>query len=195
MLFRSVTVKGKLGNEILKSVVMHPMLQGRPFILETPNEDAGYKWEIATVRSWVYGTVSPQRHKNMSRIRSRDTGIEVALRKALWRKGIRYRKNVKELPGTPDIVISKYKLAVFCDSEFFHGKDWEVLKPRLEKGSNGEYWIKKIRRNMERDIEKDKELLFMGWTVIHFWGKEILKDADKCVAVIEETMFDIKMGR
>lgn len=187
--------KGKIGEEILKSVVLHPLLQGKPFILETPNEDAGYKWEIATVKSWVYGTVSPQRHKNMSRIHSKDTGIEVALRKALWHKGIRYRKNVKGLPGTPDIVITKYKLAVFCDSEFFHGKDWKVLKPRLEKGANSAYWIEKIQRNMKRDIEKDKELLFMGWTVIHFWGKEILSDADKCVSVIEETIFDIKLGR
>ena len=74
-----------------------------------------------------------QRHKNMVNIKSKDTSIEVVLRKALWKKGIRYRKNYKLLPGTPDIAITKYKIAIFCDSEFFHGKDWEVLKPLLEK--------------------------------------------------------------
>ena len=62
-----------------------------------------------------------QRHKNMSSIKSKDTSIELVLRKALWNKGIRYRKNYKELPGTPDIVLTKYKIAIFCDSEFFHG--------------------------------------------------------------------------
>ena len=71
-----------------------------------------------------------QRKKCMSHIRSKDTGIEVALRKALWHKGYRYRKNYKELPGTPDIVLSKYHIAIFCDSEFWHGKDWDILKPR-----------------------------------------------------------------
>ena len=77
-----------------------------------------------------------QRHKNMQQIKSKDTKIEVLLRKALWTKGYRYRKNDKKLPGKPDIVLGKYKIEIFCDSEFFHGKDWEVLKPRLEKGSN-----------------------------------------------------------
>ena len=85
-----------------------------------------------------------QRHKNMSRIRSQDTKIEVRLRKALWAKGYRYLKNVKSMPGKPDIVLRGPKIAVFCDSEFFHGKDWEILKPRLENADNKEYWIKKI---------------------------------------------------
>lgn len=106
--------------------------------------------------------------KNMSHIRGKDTSIEIALRKALWHEGIRYRKNYRALPGTPDIAITKYQIAIFCDSEFFHGKDWEVLKPRLEKGNNPDYWVKKIERNRQRDIEKDKELLALGWTVIHF---------------------------
>ncbi len=133
-----------------------------------------------------------QRHYNMSRIRGKDTSIELCLRKALWKKGIRYRKNFKVLAGKPDIAITKYRIAVFCDSEFFHGKDWEVLKPRLAKGNNGDYWIRKIERNMERDWETDKKLLFMDWTVIHFWGNEILRNTDECVRVIEETIFDIK---
>lgn len=100
-----------------------------------------------------------QRHKNMVNIKSKDTSIEVVLRKALWKKGIRYRKNYKLLPGTPDIAITKYKIAIFCDSEFFHGKDWEVLKPRLEKGKNAEFWIKKMAFNRlvgerEKHIER-----------------------------------------
>ena len=136
-----------------------------------------------------------QRKKNMQHIKSKDTKIEVKLRKALWAKGFRYRKNYSALPGKPDIVLTKYKVAIFCDSEFFHGKDWEVLKPRLEKGKNPDYWISKIQRNMERDREKDQKLLFEGWTVIHFWGKDILKNTDECVRVIEETIFDITMGK
>lgn len=131
-----------------------------------------------------------QRHKNMTHIRSKDTSIEIKLRKALWEKGIRYRKNVTDLPGKPDIVITKYKIAVFCDSEFFHGKDWEVLKPHLEKSNNSEYWIKKVERNMKRDDEVNKKLLFEGWTVIRFWGKDILKRPDECVKVIQETIFE-----
>ena len=82
--------------------------------------------------------------KNMKSIHSRDTSIELCLRKALWKKGYRYRKNYKKLPGTPDIVLTRYKIAIFCDSEFFHGKDWEFLKLRLERGNNPEYWINKI---------------------------------------------------
>ena len=77
---------------------------------------------------------------------------------------------------------------------FFHGKDWKVLKPRLEQGKNADYWVKKIQRNMDRDSEKDKELLFQGWTVIHFWGKDIIKNTDKCVRVIEEAIFDMKLS-
>lgn len=142
-----------------------------------------------------HGEVSERSHKNMSKIRGKDTSIEVTLRRALWNKGYRYRKNYKKLPGSPDIAITKHKIAIFCDSEFFHGKDWEVLKPRLERGKNPDYWVKKIERNMERDQEKDKKLLFAGWTVIHFWGKDILKNTDECIRVIEEVIFDASIGR
>ncbi len=134
-----------------------------------------------------------QRHKNMSHIKSRDTSIEVKLRKALWNKGYRYRKNYSKLPGKPDIVLTKYKIAIFCDSEFFHGKDWEVLRPRLERGDNSQYWISKIARNRERDDEINKKLLFEGWTVVRFWGKDISKNVEECVRVIEETVWDAKM--
>ena len=131
-----------------------------------------------------------QRHRAMSRIRSKDTSIELALRRELWRQGYRYRKNYKGLPGTPDIVLTKYKIAIFCDGELFHGKDWEVLRPRLLKGNNADFWVKKIERNMERDRENDKKLLFLGWTIIRFWGNDILKNPKQCVRVVEEAIFD-----
>lgn len=134
-----------------------------------------------------------QRHKNMQNIKSKDTKIEVQLRKALWAKGYRYRKNDKKLPGKPDIVLEKYKIVIFCDSEFFHGKDWEVLKPRLEKGTNPEYWVKKIENNRRRDDEINKELTFEGWTVIRFWGKDIKNKLDECIKVIEDIIWEQKM--
>ena len=135
-----------------------------------------------------------QRRKNMQRIKGKNTSIEVRLCKALWQKGYHYRKNYKELPGSPDIVLTKYKIAIFCDGEFFHGKDWDKLKARLEKGEKGEYWIKKMTRNMERDEEINKQLMFKGWTVLRFWGDEIKKNTDECVKAIEEVIFDISMG-
>ena len=135
-----------------------------------------------------------QRKKNMQHIRAKDTVIEVKLRKALWHKGIRYRKNCKDLPGKPDIVLTKYKIAIFCDGEFFHGKDWEVLKPKLMQSDNSEFWISKISRNRERDDEVNKQLLYLGYTVIRFWGSDIKKHTDECVRVVEDTMFDLALA-
>ena len=133
-----------------------------------------------------------QRHKNMKNIRSKDTSIELKLRKELWRRGYRYRKNYTELPGKPDIVLTKYKIAIFCDSEFFHGKDWEVLKPQLEKGKNADFWIEKISKNQQHDDDINKQLQFLGWAVIRFWGKDIMKKTDECIQVIEENIFEQK---
>lgn len=136
-----------------------------------------------------------QRRKSMQHNRSENTSIELKLRKELWHKGYRYRKNYKKLPGSPDIALTKQKVVIFCDSEFFHGKDWEVKKPKLQNGKNAEFWINKIERNMRRDLENDQRLLCMGWTVIHFWGHDILKDTDKCVKVIEEALLDNMISR
>ena len=141
-----------------------------------------------------HGITTEQSSKNMKRIRGKNTKIEILLRKALWEKGYRYRKNYDKIPGRPDIAIPKYKIAIFCDGEFFHGKDWDVLRPRLENGNNPEYWIKKIERNRIRDKEKDAQLSYLGWTVIHFWGKDILKNTDECIKVIEEAIFDTTMN-
>ena len=135
-----------------------------------------------------------QRKKNMRSIKGKDTSIEMILRKALWKKGYHYRKNYKNLPGTPDIALTKYKIAIFCDGEFFHGNDWEILKPRLERGKNSDFLVTKISRNRERDEEINKKLLFMGWIVIRFWGMDIKKNTDEYIRVIEETIFDLKVS-
>ena len=120
-----------------------------------------------------------QRRRNMQAIKSKDTTIELALRKALWSKGIRYRKNCKTLIGKPDIAITKYKIAVFCDSEYWHGFDWENRNQKIK--SNREYWIPKIERNMARDKEVSEALEAEGWTVIRFWERQIRKELDSCV--------------
>jgi DNA mismatch endonuclease (patch repair protein) len=133
-----------------------------------------------------------QRHRSMSHIRSNDTSVEILLRKALWREGIRYRKNLKTLPGKPDIAITKYKIAVFCDGELWHGKDWKKRKEKIT--TNRDYWIQKIERNMMRDNENEKKLEKMGWIVIRFWGKEIKKNLFDCIYEIKKTIYEINNG-
>ena len=127
-----------------------------------------------------------QRRKNMKAIKSKDTSIEIKLRKELWKEGIRYRKNYSKLPGKPDIAITKYKIAVFCDSEFWHGYNWEDKKKRL--GTNREFWIKKIETNMERDKRVNEKLISDGWIVLRFWETEIKKNLDNCIKIIEEAI-------
>lgn len=127
-----------------------------------------------------------QRKKNMQAIRSKDTTIELTLRKALWRKGIRYRKNYKGLIGKPDIVITKYRIVVFCDSDFWHGYDWENRKSRIK--SNQEYWIPKIERNMNRDKEVTEVLVEQGWIVLRFWEHSIRKNLESCLDDIEDAV-------
>jgi len=148
--------------------------------------------EMALTKGKPKRTKEEQRRYIMSRIKSNDTKIEVRFRKTLWHQGIRYRKNYKSLPGTPDIVITKYRVVIFCDGEFWHGKDWETKKQKLK--SNREFWIAKIERNMNRDRNVDCQLQSMGWVVLHFWGKDIEKNLDGCVKVVEEALFQIKPG-
>lgn len=139
---------------------------------------------------------SEQRKKNMSHIRNKDSGIEMRLRRALWHRGYRYRKNWNALPGKPDIVLTKYRIAIFVDSEFFHGKDWDaVLQNRIRKGSNPEYWEKKITRNMERDREVTATLNGLGWKVLRFWGRDIIKNLDDCIIAVDEAVEDIMIGQ
>lgn len=133
-----------------------------------------------------------QRRKNMRAVKCKDSKIELVLRKKLWNRGFRYRKNFKDLPGKPDIVFTKYKIAVFCDSEFWHGYNWEERKQDIK--SNRDFWIPKIERNIERDREVNRQLDSMGWLVLRFWGKQILKSTDQCVSVIEKIIEEIKNG-
>ena len=125
-----------------------------------------------------------QRSKVMSAIRSTNTKAEVRLAKALWHLGYRYRKNNRKVFGKPDLTFKKLKIAIFVDSEFFHGKDWEIQKDRIK--SNIEYWHKKIARNIQRDIEVNNYLESHNWKVIRFWSREIEKKLEDCIAVIQE---------
>ena len=127
-----------------------------------------------------------QRHKNMKAIKNKDSGIELILRKALWERGIRYQKNSSKVFGHPDIVFMRKKVAVFCDSEFWHGYNWEHKKNDIK--TNRDFWIKKIERNIERDKEVNDYLRSQGWIVLRFWGKEIEKDPEHCVADIIKSL-------
>lgn len=123
---------------------------------------------------------------NMQQVKNKDSEIEILLRKALWQKGYRYRKNVSGIYGHPDIAFISKKVAIFCDSEFWHGYDWENRKKDFR--TNREFWIAKIERNIVRDKEVNDFLNNNGWVVIRFWGKEIKKDLQSCVQKIEETI-------
>ena len=122
----------------------------------------------------------------MSHIRGKNTSIEVLLRKRLWHLGIRYRVNYKKIPGCPDIAIVRFKIAIFCDGEFWHGKNWDEKKAKLK--NNAEYWITKIERNIERDNFQNTQLKDLGWTVIRFWGDDIKRNIDGCVLTILEAV-------
>ena len=129
-----------------------------------------------------------QIHFNMQRVKCKDSEIEKLLRKALWGKGYRYRKNVKSVYGHPDIAFIGKKIAIFCDSEFWHGYDWENRKKDFKVRQD--FWIPKIERNIERDKEVTTKLEQDGWIVIRFWGKEIKKNTEYCVNIIEKAVND-----
>lgn len=126
---------------------------------------------------------SQQRSENMRAIRSTNTKSEVRLAKALWHLGYRYRKNNRTIFGTPDLTFKKLKIAIFVDSEFFHGKDWENQKDRVK--TNTEFWQKKIERNIQRDIEVNNYLESQNWKVLRFWSEQIEKNLEECVAKIQ----------
>lgn len=127
-----------------------------------------------------------QRHRNMQTVKNKNSDIELALRKELWRRGIRYRKNVKSVFGHPDLAFIGKKVAVFCDSEFWHGYDWENRKNDIK--TRREFWIPKIERNIQRDIEVTEELERQGWAVLRFWSKEIKKETVRCADIIQQTL-------
>ena len=123
---------------------------------------------------------------NMQQVKNKDSKIEVLLRKELWSRGLCYRKNVNRIYGKPDIVFIGKKVAVFCDSEFWHGYNWEERKKDFK--SHQEFWIPKIERNMERDVEVTARLQSEGWTVIRFWCNEIKKNTVRCADIVEQVI-------
>lgn len=127
-----------------------------------------------------------QRRKNMKAIRSKATKDEVLLAKTLWRLGHRYRKNDKTVFGKPDLTFKRHKLAIFVDSEYFHGKDWDNEKYRIQ--TNQDFWWAKIESNMKRDKQVNNELVKTGWKVLRFWSKEIRNNLANCINKIEETL-------
>ena len=126
------------------------------------------------------------RSENMSHIRGKDTSIELTLRKALWARGLRYRKDCKDVFGRPDICFKGKKVAVFCDSEYWHGK--YLMEGRYIPKTNTEFWVNKIRSNIERDKKVNRTLEKEGWTVLRFWGEEISKNTDACVEKILQAL-------
>lgn len=120
-----------------------------------------------------------QRYKNMSANKGKGTKLELLFGKLLWNAGVKYRKNDKTVFGKPDFVIRKMKIAIFCDGEFWHGRDWEERKN--DHKSNCEFWHSKIERNIRRDKEVNELLKAQGWTVFRFWETEITKESDKCL--------------
>ena len=118
----------------------------------------------------------------MKAIKNKGSKIETLLMKALWQKGYRYRKNDKSIFGKPDIAFKKYKIVIFCDSEFWHGKDWKIKIYEIK--SNKEFWYNKIESNIERDKLVNKTLQEQGWIVMRFWGKEIQKNLNVCLEKI-----------
>lgn len=129
------------------------------------------------------------RSEIMQRVKSKNTKIEIMLRKELWKRGLRYQKNVKDVFGKPDIVFKGKRLAIFIDSEFWHGKNF--LEGKSIPKTNTEYWVDKFKRNIERDKEVNKQLKDEGWTVLRFWGTDIQKDVSICADTIEKTLKDI----
>ena len=122
---------------------------------------------------------------NMQQVKNKDSKIEVLLRKELWSRGLRYRKNMNSIYGKPDIVFVGKKIAVFCDGDFWHGKTTEKYTVK----THATYWNEKIKRNIERDLENTIELRDNGWTVLRFWESDIKKNLDMCV---ETVMFHVK---
>lgn len=127
-----------------------------------------------------------QRRKNMQAVRSTGSKIETTLAKALWAKGFRYRKNDRSVFGKPDLTFKKYKVAIFVDSEFWHGKDW--INKKNDHKTNKEFWHKKIERNIQRDSEVTTVLKKAGWRVLRFWGKDVIKKTDYCINKIEKVL-------
>ncbi|MEX2376391.1 MAG: very short patch repair endonuclease [Dehalococcoidia bacterium] len=126
--------------------------------------------------------------RTMQGNRKKDTKHELALRKTLWHRGYRYRLHSNDLPGNPDIAFPRERVAVFVDGDFWHGRDWEARSTKLREGSNSGYWLSKIQRNRERDVEPSQKLRHAGWTVIRLWETDVLKDPEGAAHVVARAL-------
>ena len=124
----------------------------------------------------------------MAHVKTKKNSAEVMLAKSLWHRGYRYRLNYKALPGSPDVALTKYRIAIFIDGEFWHGKDFEQRKTKLK--NNKDYWIEKIQENIDRDLRNDKLLRQMDWYPIHFWSNDVIKYCNQCIDEIIYTIED-----
>ena len=131
---------------------------------------------------------SPEISKRMSHVKTKRNSAEVMIAKSLWHRGYWYRLNYKALPGSPDIALTKYRIAIFIDGEFWHGKDFEQRKNKLK--NNKDYWIEKIQENIDRDLRNDKLLRQMDWYPIHFWSNDVIKYCNQCIDEIIYTIED-----
>lgn len=126
------------------------------------------------------------RSENMSRIKSKNSEMEIILRRELWKKGLRYRKNVKKIFGKPDIAFKRKKIAIFCDSEFWHGK--KLIGGEIPK-TNTEFWVNKIKKNIDRDKKVNETLQSDNWTVLRYWEKEIKRNYTTIANKIEKIYY------
>ena len=131
---------------------------------------------------------SEQRKKCMQSNKSTGTKPELVLAKAMWALGLRYRKNSGSIFGKPDFSFKKYKVAIFVDGEFWHGKDWEQKKAEIK--GNREFWIAKIERNIQRDMEVTGYLKAEGWTVLRFWSNDVVKDTSSCAEAVRQVIYE-----
>ena len=115
----------------------------------------------------------------LAKIKGTETIGEKLLRSALWRAGFRFRKNVRHLPGKPDIVFVRERVVVFCDGDFWHGRNWRKDKKRLKAGPNSPYWVSKIQANIDRDKRYNKELKALGWAVMRYWESDVRGDPNR----------------
>jgi DNA mismatch endonuclease (patch repair protein) len=127
-------------------------------------------------------------HPSISQVRSTETKCERVLRSALWRMGLRFRKNYADLPGKPDIVFIGHRVAVFCDGDFWHGNSFQSGIPFCRIRRNAEFWFRKIEMNIKRDAIVNESLMKMGWTVLRYWESDILHDTEGVANSIYNTI-------
>jgi DNA mismatch endonuclease (patch repair protein) len=152
-------------------------------------ESRAHLWDRVRVPRYDrFEPASARASDSMRRVRGRDTSVELALRRALWKRGLRYRLHAAGLPGTPDIVFPTERVAVFCDGDFWHGRDWVRRRAKLARGSNSEYWIPKIKANRRRDRRVDRLLAALQWRCVRVWESEIRREPGRVASRIARVL-------